>query len=490
MRHWQEAANRHDHRAMQGLGLLYQKGLGVLQDHVKAHMWFNLAASRGNADAADQRDNLARHMTEEARATAQTLAQSWKIETGHAKSNSGRKELLGNPEDDANLDVSSRAAIQEAQTLLQALGHKPGPIDGKWGPRSIRAYHNFLQAIGNKINDILTEENLLALRQSAEHWKAVTAKTTGSTGSSDLKGNGKVRNALPQKTGRPEVNAALAAKSFQDCPKCPEMIAVSPGSFEMGSPEHEEGRYDSEGPQYLVTIAKPFAIGKYEVTVDEFKAFSKDTGRDEPSACNVYRKGKWKAETGRGWHNPGFEQSGQHPVVCITWKDAKAYIRWLNQVTGNVYRLPSEAEWEYVARGGIVGRNYWDGIAEAQCEFANGGDKKLIEHYTDWEWSAAPCSDGFVYTSPVGRFGPNDFGVSDMLGNAWEWVEDCWHHGYSGAPADGGAWTEGGNCSFRMARGGSWYFIPRFLRFAYRRKAHSEGRYYHFGFRVAQTIDP
>ena len=262
-------------------------------------------------------------------------------------------------------------------------------------------------------------------------------------------------SAQTQEIGRP----------FQDCDVCPEMVVVPPGSFVMGSPESEHGHQTDEGPLRHVTIGRAFAIGKYEVTLDEFTAFIRDTGYSKAGRC--------AASGGGPWRNPGFRQSGRHPVTCIRWPDAGAYARWLSRKTGQVYRLPSESEWEYAARAGTETARYWGdrkGRGNAVCE--NCGSK--------WDHRR---------TAPVGSFAPNAYGLYDMLGNTWEWVEDCYASSYAGAPRDGGPRIEG-DCRNRVMRGGSWESNAGRLRAANRNDHTIDEIDNDFGFRVVREVAP
>ena len=234
----------------------------------------------------------------------------------------------------------------------------------------------------------------------------------------------------------------------------------------MGSPESEAGRDDDEGPRHRVRIAKRFAVGRYEVTRGEFGRFVRETEHSTGNACWTYEGGEWEERSGLSWRNPGFTQADGHPVVCVSWEDAQAYVRWLSRKTGERYRLLSESEWEYVARGGTRTSRYWGDGESGQCSHANGADRAL-KRRGDWKWEIVSCDDGHSHTAPMGSFSANAFGLHDVMGNVWEWVEDCWHESYAGAPADGGAWTVGGDCERRVLRGGSWYSnrsscVPRF----------------------------
>ena len=243
---------------------------------------------------------------------------------------------------------------------------------------------------------------------------------------------------------------------FRSCDQCPEMVLLPAGSFVMGSPEDEEGRFSDEGPRHTVTFAEPFAIGVNEVTFDQYDAFATATKREPPND--------------QGWGR------GRRPVIHVSWNDAKAYAAWLGDTTGKECRLPSEAEWEYACRAGTE-TPYAFGN-ELTAEMANAG--------------------GSVgRTTEVGRYPANGFGLHDMHGNVWEWVEDHWHDSYDLAPGDGRAWLQegAGESSLRVVRGGSWYDNRDFARCAYRIHGDPYDRGSNVGFRVVcsspiSTSDP
>ena len=280
-----------------------------------------------------------------------------------------------------------------------------------------------------------------------------------------------------------------AGDRFRDCPECPEMVVAPAGSYRMGSPSSEQGRQEDEGPVHEVTITAPFAIGRHEVTVAEFGRFVDDTGYSAGSSCVTYEGGQWDDRAGRGWRNPGFGQSGRHPVACVNWNDAQAYVAWLTRETGEEYRLPSESEWEYAARAGTATARYWGEGESGQCRHGNGADASAKERYSDWPWTVASCRDGHVHTAPAGSFGANGWGLHDVLGNVLEWTGDCWNGSYAWAPSDGSAW-EYGDCSERVLRGGSWFYRPSILRAADRFGSTSGSRNDVIGFRVARTLAP
>ncbi len=283
-----------------------------------------------------------------------------------------------------------------------------------------------------------------------------------------------------------------AGDRFRDCPECPEMVVVPAGSYRMGSPSYEQGRSAHEGPVREVTIAAPFAIGRYEVTVAEFGRFVDETGYSAGIVCQTsffqtYEGGEWVGAV-EGWDNPGFGQSGRHPVTCVSWDDAQEYAAWLSRETGEEYRLPSESEWEYAARAGMAAVRYWGEGESGQCRHANGVDASLKERYSDWP-PVASCRDGHVHTAPAGSFAANGWGLHDMLGNVGEWTEDCWNGSYAGAPSDGSAW-EYGDCNERVLRGGSWGSGPSGLRSADRERIYTDHQDVFSGFRVARTLAP
>ena len=270
---------------------------------------------------------------------------------------------------------------------------------------------------------------------------------------------------------------------FRDCPGCPEMVVVPSGSFLMGAPSHEEDRLDGEGPVHQVTIGAPFAVGVYEVTVVEFGRFVKETSYRSDSSCFTHEAGEGKSRTGRSWRDPGFRQGESHPAVCVSWDDARSYAAWLSRETGESYRLPSESEWEYVARAGTRAAWHWGDSESGQCSYANGAD---ISAGLGW---GVACNDGHARTAPIGSYKANAWGLHDVLGNVWEWTGDCLNESYAGASSDGRAWATG-DCTKRICRGGAWYDDPPYLRSAYRNWNSAGNNVDTNGFRVARTLAP
>ncbi len=294
---------------------------------------------------------------------------------------------------------------------------------------------------------------------------------------------------------RAETGSLGPGSTFRDCKGCPEMVVVPPGSFVMGSPTAEKGRAKDEGPAHRISISRPFAVGKFEITLGEYTTFAKEAGLltlsiyNKEKECWVYdKRAKWIKRQDRYWQRPGFDQDKTHPVVCVSWNDAMAYVKWLNgKVAGEPYRLLSEAEWEYAARAGTAAPYVFPAAGNQVCRFANGADQTVKATFA---WANRQCSDNTAYTAPVGSFPANKFGLHDMIGNVWEWVADCWHDSYRNAPADGSAWVRGKSCGYKVLRGASWNMSIAEFRAANRSKLANQARAVANGFRVAKTLSP
>jgi formylglycine-generating enzyme required for sulfatase activity len=283
---------------------------------------------------------------------------------------------------------------------------------------------------------------------------------------------------------------------FKDCEICPEMVVIPAGRFVMGAPPGEEEREklpenfrNRSQPQHDVKISS-FMAGRYEITVGQYRAFAMATNRSSNGGCFVWNGTEWKNDTSKDWRSTGFPQNDSHPVACVSFDDAMAYVQWLQQKTGQSYRLLTEAEWEYAARAETRTARYWGDDANVSCAYANVLDlkaKTTIPGASNWATATFNCDDGFAYTAPVGSFKANGLGLYDMLGNVWEWTQDCWNDNYAGAPTDGSAWTAG-DCSRRVARGGSWSINPQYLRAAYRGRYATANRNDFGGFRVARSL--
>ena len=264
-----------------------------------------------------------------------------------------------------------------------------------------------------------------------------------------------------------------AGDIIQDCRQCPQMVYIPAGSFRMG--DISGGGKDREKPVHRVSV-KAFLMSTTEVTVGQFRTFVKassyKTEAEQGDGCYVYENGSWDKLSKANWRNPGFKQSANEPVVCVSWNDAQRYVDWLNKETGEQYRLPSEAEWEYAARAGSETKYSWGnsiGNNKANCDGCG----------SRWDDSK---------TAPVASFAANAFGLYDMHGNVWEWTQDCWNGSYKGAPSDGTAWLSG-DCGRRVLRGGSWVSNPNNLLSAYRFRDVADSRSFNYGFRLARTLD-
>ena len=273
---------------------------------------------------------------------------------------------------------------------------------------------------------------------------------------------------------------------FRDCPDCPEMVVVPAGNFTMGSSASEKSWVVSQGaklewvsdesPQHPVAL-RSFALGKYDVTRGEYAAFVRETRYPAGEGCYDNGNPNSSRRAGASWQHPGFSQTERDPVTCVSWQDARAYISFLNgklRRAGSTsadgpYRLPSESDWEYAARAGTITRFWWgddDGDAAGHAWYkGNSGGQ----------------------THPVGLKPANPFGLYDMVGDVWQWTEDCYADSYVNAPTDGSA-AEAGDACRRVDRGGSWFYPAWLLRPATRERNPSGYRDAVMGFRLARTL--
>lgn len=294
-------------------------------------------------------------------------------------------------------------------------------------------------------------------------------------------------------------------QSFRDCADCPEVVWVPAGSFMMGVSSEVEVRnglpaYAAGGnlPIHKVTFAKRFAMGKYPVTVAQFRTFVQETGHQTVNSCTNQQRndGHMIYEEARGfsWRDPGFPQTDNHPVLCVSWDDAMAYSAWLSKKTGHRYSLPNQSQYEYATRAGTTTDYFWgDGRPQKDdpaCLYANmpdldqgramGSDVPM-----DWKYRYQ-CSDGWAYTAPVGTYRPNPWGLHDMLGNIWEWTEDCWSPNHQGAPTDGSTRTDG-DCDAHPSMGGSYGNAAYSGYAGMRGPRDADYRGHSWGFRIARA---
>ena len=361
-----------------------------------------------------------------------------------------------------------RAGWRRIQEGLVALGLDPGAPDGLVGGGTRRAVRAYQEGAGKPATGFVDAADVTTLHAAAAEADRVADRRLAEEAERQRAASEAAAEAERQRLAEAEAAADAerrrAAEAdaerrrlaelrrpghvFRDCDTCPEMVVIPAGRFMMGSPASEEGRDEEEGPRHAVTL-RSFAMGVKEVTFDEWDACVRGGG------CGGYRPDDWE-----GWGQ------GARPVMVVSWADAQAYVQWLSESTGAAYRLPSESEWEYAARGGTT-TPFHTGptISTDQANYA--GNR----------------------TMPAGTFAPNVFGLYDVHGNVWEWVEDCWHETYAGAPGDGSAWTRGGNCGLRVLRGGSWLDPPGRIRSAFRYRDSTGWRVDFAGFRVSRTLD-
>jgi formylglycine-generating enzyme required for sulfatase activity len=275
---------------------------------------------------------------------------------------------------------------------------------------------------------------------------------------------------------------------FQDCETCPEMVVLPAGEFMMGSPASEVGRVDVEGLPRRVVIPKRIAIGKFEVTVEQMSIFTTETGIAIGGSCRRLLNPERAPPTWSGpeasLEHPGFEITSSHPAVCISWHEAQSYVAWLQRRTGKPYRLPTEAEWEYAARAGAASRYSFGNNENTLCAYA-----RFADLGSQFGWHDACHSELVAYgASPVGSLKPNAWGIFDMHGNAWEWVEDCWTPNPLEIPVDGTAFARPGNCEMGVMRGGSFSSSSLMVRSAIRSPMRTAQHMFNVGLRVALTL--
>ena len=288
---------------------------------------------------------------------------------------------------------------------------------------------------------------------------------------------------------------------FADCRGCPDLVVIPAGHAKLGSSAEERERTgiiplfgDREGPPYEVTFTAPFAIGRTEVTRGQYRAFAEATHRPLGPTCGIHDAAAdgWGPRQGYDWTYPGYAQDDSHPAVCISYNDAVAYTKWLSVRTDKAYRLPSDAEWEYAARGGTTTAWYWGDAPEAGCAIANilamgtvqalGNPKSLNNRMV--------CANARNFTMPVASYPPNPFGLYDMIGNAFEWAADCNSADNTTGRPDVSARTQG-DCSRHYLKGGAFH-TPFWLTRPSVRGAPLPAEIHMFtiGFRVARSIDP
>jgi len=247
-----------------------------------------------------------------------------------------------------------------------------------------------------------------------------------------------------------------------------------------------EDRYD--GPVHTVKLDYAFALGRYEITTAQFRAFVEATGHKTPNDCRNWTADGMQNIQGLGWLNPGYGRPpmDNEPVACITWPDASAYVDWLAKKTGKPYRLPTESEWEYVAHDRNNHTFAWGENPDDGCAYANIYDqsgKNPLRPNTP-----VNCDDGFITVSPVGAFPANSFGVYDIIGNVWEWVQDCYIAPYADQPIDGSSYVLENGCNVRSVRGGCWSTQTQRTRPTFRGRDMETLITQTFGLRIARDL--
>lgn len=285
----------------------------------------------------------------------------------------------------------------------------------------------------------------------------------------------------------PAKEAGESAKRFRDCADCPEMVTIAAGRFRMGFDGGEPERH--EGPVRDVTVVRGFAAGRTEVTVGEFRRFVNATGYKAARGCYAW-DGKTPTMLPEAtWEDPGYGRppSENEPAVCVDWQDASAYVQWLAKRTSKPYRLLTEAEWESAADAGSTATFPWGEDASLGCKYANLYDLSGARARPA-PISPTACDDGQAGVSPVGLFAPNAFGLHDMVGNVWEWVQDCYEMPYPAAPVDGSAQQNSG-CDRRGTRGGSWITETARQRPTFRGRDPIDRVSQVFGFRIGCDLE-
>ena len=369
---------------------------------------------------------------------------------------------------------SRSLTVIEIQTLLNEIGFDVGQPDGAAGSRTRTAIVAFQRSIGAPATGRLTANDTERLVETARS----RTKTPESPPSAS---NNRSVDAPARSAPPPNI------RFFRDCEQCPEMAELPKGKFMMGASEHDmnipfiQYNIPQELPRHEVTINYTFAIGRFEVTVDEFDKYAQETKAAVGGNCDIrlMEKGplalKYKGTlhpdnnklilgpylviiTDGSYRQPGLAVTGRQPATCVSRGEAKGYLQWLSAKTGRNYRLPTDAEWEYAVRAGTDTVAFWGNDLKQACKYANFGDR--TSGYQ--AGIVAPCAEAIRpdWTSDVGSYKPNPWGLYDMLGNVQEMVEDCLYKNYEGAPVDGSAWTKE-NCPAYVARGGD-YELPYF----------------------------
>ena len=387
-------------------------------------------------------------------------------------------------EQQLGLDRAARVLVQQG---LASLDYSVGAADGLFGPATRSVLREWQRGKGFVATGYLTREQADALiatgrdAVAAQQEREEVERLARAAAQAEAERRRKAEEEERQAAAEQQRQAQAAERQRQaeeerrraEAERPREMrnslgmefVLIEPGTFEMGSPVGEDGRRGNE-TLHRVTISEPFYLGKYEVTRGEFGRFVAATGYETRDVCWIYESGKWEEQSGWNWRAPGYRQSERDPVVCVSWVDAQAYARWVSEETGEAYRLPTEAEWEYAARGGRASRGY---------RYAGSHGLSRV----GWYWDNSDQR-----SHPVGQKQPNELGLYDMSGNVWEWVAD-WYSSYSRGPVTDPRGPSTG--THRVIRGGGWLNPARSCRAARRSNELPGSRSYVTGFRLART---
>ena len=288
-----------------------------------------------------------------------------------------------------------------------------------------------------------------------------------------------------------EASKVTVFSKFEDCGSCPEMIVIPSGRGVIGSTQAELGSRPTERPRHFIAIREAWAVSRFPVLRGQFEDFIRETEYRYGRGCWAERGGQWALFEDRSVVKPGFPQNDRHPAVCISWADAKAYVKWLSSKTGKKYRLLTEREREYVSRAGTRGAYWWGNTVRPELANYDKRDRKAVsEGIAESQYAPNTADRGAnvpVGTVTVDTHPPNPWGVFQVHGNIGEWTEDCWKRNYRKNSGDASAIRDG-DCARRVLRGGGWSYWPSDIRAAYREAAPMSDRYSHVGFRVARSI--
>jgi formylglycine-generating enzyme required for sulfatase activity len=419
-------ARQGDAKAQHDLAIAYATGEGVAQDSAEAVKWYREAAEQGNAKAQFDLGGMYRN----GQGVAEDAEEAVKWYRMAAAQGDASAQF--------NLAIIYDSGIGLRRDAAEA---------AKWYREAAERGVAGAQYNLGQMYD--TGDGVAEDRGAAAKWYRKAAE----------QGHAEALVAEAEEVCQQTAEGHCPGHVFRDFPEGPEMVVITAGKFMMGQLAYYSS-IDNLTPRHRVAIPRPIAVGKYAVTFDEFDCFVAADGYD---------------------HRPGDKGfgRGRRPVIDVSWHDARAYVAWLGRQTGKDYRLLSEAEWEYAARAGTLTLYYFgETISTDQANYDN-----------DDPYESGRKGVYREQTVPVGTFPANAFGLHEMYGNVYEWVEDCWHSNYTGAPANGSAWTQGGDDDYRVNRGGSWLDEPWFLTSATRNRDLATIRHFDLGFRVARTLD-